>query len=499
MLALVIPTSESLNYINGKWVPARSGATFPNCDPSTGEVIGEFPKSDEHDLQLAVEAAKATLPRWRKHPAPRRAEILFRVGEEMVRRKEELSRALTVEMGKTLEDARGDVQESIDLAYYFAGEGRRLFGVTTPSESPEKQIFSVRVPVGVVGAISPFNFPFAIPALKSLPALIAGNTMVLKPAQDTPHLANLLAQVYESAGLPAGAFNVVHGSGAVLGRCLTEHPDVSLLSFTGSKDVGIEITQRSAGGLKKTILELGGKNCIIVMDDAILDEAVRGILWSAFGTAGQRCTAASRIIAHRGIHDELVHKMQVATRDLTLGSGLDDATDIGPLINAAAVERVRKYIDIGVQEGAEVVVGGGEQQGPGHFFEPTLFVGARPDMRIAQEEIFGPVTAVIPADDLQDAITIANGIEYGLSAAIYTENIAAALTAADGVEVGLFYVNAGTIGAEAHLPTGGMKASGNGHREASIAAIDSYSEWRSVYIDYSHRLQRAQIDIDIPI
>ena len=494
-----IPASQSLNYINGEWVPARSGATFPNCDPATGEVIGEFPRSDVEDLERAVEAARATLPRWRKHPAPRRAEILFRAGEEMVRRKEELARALTTEMGKSLEDARGDIQESIDLAYYFAGEGRRLFGVTTPSESPQKQIYSVRVPVGVVGAISPFNFPFAIPALKSLPALIAGNTMVLKPAQDTPHLANLLAQVYETAGLPAGVFNVVHGSGAVLGRRLAEHPDVPLVSFTGSKDVGVEITRLGAAGLKKTILELGGKNCIIVMDDAVLDEAVRGILWSAFGTAGQRCTAASRIIAHRAIHDELVHKLQVATRALKLGSGLDETADIGPLINAAAVERVRTYVGIGVDEGAEIVTGGDELLGPGHFFAPTLFVGAKPDMRIAQEEIFGPVTAVIPADDLQDAIAIANGIEYGLSAAIYTENIASALTAADGVEVGLFYVNAGTIGAEAHLPTGGMKASGNGHREASIAAVDSYSEWRSVYIDYSHRLQRAQIDIDIPI
>ncbi len=494
-----IQPNDCRNYIAGKWAPAKSGATFPDLNPATGETIGEFPDSAIEDLERAIEAANATLPRWRRHPAPRRAEILFRAGEEMVRRKEELARALTLEMGKTLEDARGDIQESIDLAYYFAGEGRRLFGVTTPSESPKKQIFSVRVPVGVVGAISPFNFPFAIPALKSLPAIIAGNTMVLKPAKDTPHLANLLAQVYESAGLPAGVFNVVHGSGSVLGRRLAEHPNVPLVSFTGSKAVGVEITQMGAPYLKKTILELGGKNCIIVMDDAVLDEAVRGILWSAFGTAGQRCTAASRIIAHRAIHDELVHKLETAARELRLGSGLDEATNIGPLVNGAAVERTRDYVRIGLEEGATLVTGGEALDGPGNFFQPTLFVGARPEMRIAQEEIFGPVTAVIPADDLQDAMRIANDIEYGLSAAIYTENIASALTAAEIVEVGLFYVNAGTIGAEAHLPTGGMKASGNGHREASIAAIDSYSEWRSVYIDYSHQLQRAQIDIDIPI
>lgn len=496
---MTVPSQEALNYINGAWVPARSGRTFLDYNPATEEMIGEFPRSAPADLECAVEAAAAAFQRWRKYPAPHRAEILFRAGEAMVRRKEDLAVALTTEMGKTLEDARGDIQESIDLAYYFGGEGRRLLGITSPSESPKKQIFSVRVPVGVVGAISPFNFPFAIPALKSLPALIAGNTVVLKPAQDTPHLANLLAQIYEEAGLPAGVFNVVHGSGTEIGRCLIEHPAVPLVSFTGSKEVGIEVTRRGAPWLKKTILELGGKNCIIVMDDAMIDEAVRGILWSAFGSAGQRCTAASRIIAHRAIHDELVDKLIAATRQLNLGPGLEPTTDIGPLVNAAAVERVRRYVEIGVEEGASVAVGGNQPTGPGHFFEPTLFVGATSGMRIAQEEIFGPVSAVLMADDLNQALTIANGVEYGLSAAIYTENIASALTAAEQIETGLFYVNAGTIGAEAHLPTGGMKASGNGHREASVAAIDSYTEWRSVYIDYSHTLQRAQIDIDIPI
>lgn len=495
----MISPQLSLNYVNGAWQPAQSGETFRNYNPATEEVIGEFPLSATKDLECAVEAALNVFPRWRRYPAPRRAEILFRAGEAMVQRKEELAIALTTEMGKTLEDARGDVQESIDLAYYFAGEGRRLHGITSPSESPQKQISSVRVPVGVVGAISPFNFPFAIPALKSLPALIAGNTVVLKPAQDTPHMANLLAQIYEEAGLPAGVFNVVHGGGSTIGRALIEHPKVPLVSFTGSKAVGIEVTERGAPWLKKTILELGGKNCIIVMDDAMLDEAVKGILWSAFGTAGQRCTAASRIVAHRKIHDELVEKLIQSAREMRLGSGLDPDTDIGPLVNAAAVERVDRYIEIGVEEGASLVTGGKRLSGPGHFFEPTLFVGATPEMRIAQEEIFGPVSAVIMANDLDDAISIANGTEYGLSAAIYTENIASALTASEQVDTGLFYVNAGTIGAEAHLPTGGMKASGNGHREASVAAIDSYSEWRSVYIDYSHRLQRAQIDIDIPL
>lgn len=497
--SVAVGARECLNHVDGRWTAASGGAVFEDLDPATGETLAEFPDSSAADIDAAVAAATRALPRWRRYPAPRRAEILFRAGEAMVRRKEELARAVTSEMGKTIVDARGDIQESIDLAYYFAGEGRRLFGVTTPSESPEKFIYSTRVPVGVVGAISPFNFPFAIPALKVLPALIAGNTVVLKPASDTPRVAGLLAQILEQAGLPPGVFNVVHGRGGSVGRALVEHPAVPLISFTGSRDVGIEVTRLGAPWLKKTILELGGKNCIIVMDDAILDEAVRGILWSAFGTAGQRCTAASRIIVHERVHDELVHRLATATAALRLGSGLDDATDVGPLINAAAIDRVRGYVELGVAEGAEVVVGGEPVNGLGWFYQPTLLVGARPEMRIAQEEIFGPVTAVMKAEDLSDAVRIANGTAYGLSAAIYTENLGTALKAAEEVEVGLFYVNAGTIGAEAHLPTGGMKASGNGHREASIAALDSYTEWRSVYVDYSHKLQRAQIDIDIPL
>lgn len=495
----MIPSQESLNFIDGRWTAAANGATFEDRNPATGDVLGEFPLSTLDDVERAIAAAKSAFVRWRRYPAPRRAEILFRAGEEMVRRKEELAHALVMEMGKGIDDARGDIQESIDLIYYFAGEGRRLFGVTTPSESPQKMIYSLRVPVGVVGAISPFNFPFAIPALKAMPALIAGNTMVLKPAQDTPHMANLLAQILEHAGLPSGVFNVVHGPGATIGRRLAEHPDVPLISFTGSKAVGVEITQLGAPCLKKTILELGGKNCIIVMDDAALDEAVTGILWSAFGTAGQRCTAASRIVAHERIYDDLVDRLTRATANLRLGSGLEETTDVGPVINSAAIDRIHGYVELAAREGAAVVVGGEPASGRGYFYRPTLMVDARPEMRIAQEEIFGPVTAVIKARDLGDALRIANGIEFGLSAAIYTEKIGTALAAVDDIEVGLFYVNAGTIGAEAHLPTGGMKASGNGHREASIAALDSYTEWRSVYIDYSRRLQRAQIDIDVPL
>jgi acyl-CoA reductase-like NAD-dependent aldehyde dehydrogenase len=488
---------EARNWVGGEWIASEGGASFENRDPATGDVIGRYPRSTTADVDRAVSVAKDAFQSWRRYPAPRRAEILFRAGEIMVRRKEELSRAVTREMGKVLEEGRGDVQESIDLAYYFAGEGRRLFGITTPSESRDKMAYSIRVPVGVVGAISPFNFPFAIPAIKALPAMIAGNTVVLKPATDTPDMAAMLAEVLAEAGLPPGVFNVVHGSGDTVGRRLVEHPDVPLISFTGSKAAGVEITQRSAPWMKNTIMELGGKNCILAMDDAVLDDAVRGILWSAFGTSGQRCTSASRIIAQAGIHDALVDRLARAASDLRLGPGLDEATDVGPVINRAAVERIDRYVEIGKAEGAELLVGGKAVDGPGCFYEPTLFVGAEPGMRIAQEEIFGPLTAVIKATDPDDALRIANGIEYGLSAAIYTENIATALRAVDAIETGLFYVNAGTTGAEAHLPSGGMKATGNGHREASITALDAYTEWRSVYIDYSHRLQRAQIDIDI--
>jgi acyl-CoA reductase-like NAD-dependent aldehyde dehydrogenase len=490
-------TTYANNFIGGHWVPSVSGATFDNIDPATGDVIGQYPQSTAEDVDRAVAAAKEAFTLWRRYPAPRRADILFRAAEIMTARKEELSRGVSLEMGKIIDEGRGDVQEAIDLAYYFAGEGRRLFGLTTPSESRDKLAYSVRVPIGVLGAISPFNFPFAIPAIKALPALIAGNTVVLKPAEDTPMMASLFAQVMAEAGLPLGVLNVVHGDGEVVGRRLVEHPDVPMISFTGSKAVGVEVTQRSAPFMKNTIMELGGKNCIIVMDDAILDEAVRGILWSAFGTSGQRCTSASRIIVHEKIHDRFVEQLAQATANLALGSGLDPATDVGPVINRAAIERIDRYVGIGKAEGATLLLGGAPVDGPGFFYQPTLFVGAEPGMRIAQEEIFGPLTAVLKTTDLDDALRIANGIEYGLSAALFTENIGNALRAADLIETGLFYVNAGTTGAEAHLPSGGMKASGNGHREASVSAIDAYTEWRSVYIDYSHQLQRAQIDIDI--
>lgn len=469
---------------------------FADLDPATGGVLGYFPSGDSSTVDRAVSRARQASYRWRHFPAPRRAEILFRAGEIMVARKEDLARELTLEMGKVLEEARGDVQESIDLAYYFAGEGRRLHGITTPSESSRKLAYAIRVPVGVVGAITPFNFPLAIPALKVFPAIVAGNTVVLKPSSDTPRMANLLLETLLEAGLPPDVLTVVHGSGEEAGRRLVAHPGVDLISFTGSRAVGIDIVRRSAKSLKKTVLELGGKNPIIVLDDASIDQAVDGVLWSAFGTSGQRCTSASRVIAQRGIFPELRDRLVTATAGIRVGPGLDENSQVGPLINERAVARVERYVEMGQREGAQLLVGGTRLPGPGFFFAPTLFAGVRERSPLVTDEIFGPVLAMQQCSDLDDGLRLANRTDYGLSAAIYTENNASAFVAAEEIQTGLFYVNAGTIGAEAHLPSGGMKGSGNGHREASVAAIDSYTEWRSVYVDYSHKLQRAQIDIE---
>lgn len=484
------------NRIGAKWVPSRSGRWFDNQDPATGEILGRFPLSTADDVNDAVAAALIAFRSWRRHPAPRRAEIIFRAAELLAARKENLARQLCREMGKVLEEARGDVQEAIDLAYYFAGEGRRLIGLTTPSESSRKLAYAVRVPVGVVGAICPFNFPLAIPAIKVLPSIIAGNAVVLKPASDTPSMAQSFMDILLEAGLPDGVVNVVHGKGGEVGRRIADHPDIALVSFTGSRDVGIEIARRSSATLKKTILELGGKNCIIVLDDADLDVAVPGIIWSAFGTSGQRCTSASRIIVTSGIIDELTKRLATAIDALTVGHGLDESVDVGPLINAAAVDRVQSYVQIGREEGAQLIRGGSPSAGTGHFYQPTLFAEAQPGMRLVTDEIFGPVTAVIRASGFDDAVRIANATKYGLSAAVFTENVVSAMRATEEIDTGLFYVNAGTTGAEAHLPSGGIKDSGNGHREASVAALDSYTEWRSVYIDYSRKMQRAQIDLE---
>jgi aldehyde dehydrogenase (NAD+) len=491
-------TKTAKNYIGGEWVEASGDETFDTVNPATGETLGTFPRSTTDDVDRAVEAAQEAYERWRLVPAPKRAEILFRVGQRFIDRKEELTELMVQEMGKVRAEAGGDVQEAIDMTYYMAGEGRRLFGQTTPSEMPDKFQMSVRMPIGVVGAITPWNFPIAIPSWKVVPALVCGDTVVFKPARDTPLLGERFVEIFEEAGLPSGVLNIVHGGGEAVGEHLVKHPDVPLISLTGSREVGIRTAQNAAPLLKHVHLELGGKNAIIVMDDADLDLAVEGIVWSAFGTSGQRCTAASRVIAGRAVYDGLQSKLVERTEKLRLGDGLDEGTDVGPVINRSALEKIHSYTEIGQDEGAKLVTGGeiATENGldKGNFYRPTIFADVEPGMRIAQEEIFGPTTALIRASDVDEAIRIANGIEYGLSSSIFTSDVSKAFRAIRDLNAGITYVNAGTTGAEVHLPFGGTKGTGNGHREAGQAALDFYTEWKAVYVDYSGRLQRAQID-----
>jgi acyl-CoA reductase-like NAD-dependent aldehyde dehydrogenase len=491
-------TKTFKNFIGGEWVDAVSGETFESRSPATGEVIGAFPKSGADDVDRAVKAAQAAYEEWRLVPAPKRGEILMHFAQVLEREKEDLTDLMTREMGKVKAEAGGDVQEAIDMTYYMAGEGRRMWGQTTPSELRDKFNMSVRVPVGVVGAITPWNFPIAIPSWKLAPALVCGNTVVLKPAEDTPLLAERFVELLEQAGVPAGVVNIVHGYGETAGDALVRHPGVPIITFTGSRETGVAVTKAAADNLKHVHLELGGKNAIIVLDDADVDLAVEGILWSAFGTSGQRCTAASRVIAHEKIYDELQSKLVAAAERLRLGPGWDDASDVGPVINKAAIEKIHAYTKIGSDEGARLLTGGEiateGDLGKGFFYRPTIFGDVDAQMRIAQEEIFGPTTALIKVRDFDEAIRVSNGIKYGLSSSIFTRDVNKAFRAMRDLVAGITYINAGTTGAEVHLPFGGTKDTGNGHREAGQAALDVFTEWKSIYVDYSGKLQRAQID-----
>ncbi len=485
------------NLIGGEWTAADR--TFEDRNPADpGDLVAVCPDSGTEEVERAVRAARKAFPAWSRTPAPRRAEILVRAGEILVRRKNEIAELMTREMGKILIETRGDVQEAIDTAYYAAGEGRRLFGETTTSELPDKFAMSVRVPIGVCGIITPWNFPVAIPAWKIFPALLCGNTVVFKPASDTPATATRFVEILVEAGVPAGAINLVHGGGRTVGGALVEHPDVNLISFTGSSETGKEIAARCGAALKRCSLELGGKNAMIVMDDADLDLALDGALWGAFGTTGQRCTATSRLILHRAIAAEFTDRLVARARALRVGNGLDPATEMGPLVNAAALEKVERYVEIGKAEGARLLCGG-ERARPagapeGHFFAPTIFDRVRPDMRIAREEIFGPVLAIIEVGSFEEAIGVHNDTRYGLSSSIYTRDVNRAFRAIRDLEAGITYVNGPTIGAEVHLPFGGVKETGNGHREAGPQVYDVFTEWKAVYVDYSGKLQKAQID-----
>ena len=486
------------NYIAGEWVDAASGETFESTSPANGDAIGVFPRSSADDVERAVAAAKDAYEDWRLVPAPKRGELLFRFAHLLSEQKEDLAQLMAHEMGKVLPEARGDVQEAIDMAYYMAGEGRRLFGQTTPSELRDKFNMSIRQPIGVVGVITPWNFPIAIPSWKTLPALVCGNTVVFKPATDTPTLGQRYVELLVEAGVPAGVVNIVHGGGGQVGNALVEHPDVPVISLTGSRETGVAVTKTGADRLKHIHLELGGKNAIIVLDDANLDLAVDGIIWSAFGTSGQRCTAASRVIAHDAVYDKLVSRLVAEAEKMQLGYGWEDETDVGPVINKDALDKIHSYTEIGKDEGATLLTGGEVASGNGldngFYYRPTVFGDVDPQMRIAQEEIFGPTTAVIRVRDVDEAIEVSNGIKYGLSSSIFTQDVNRAFRAMRDLKAGITYINAGTIGAEVHLPFGGVKDTGNGHREAGQAALDFFTEWKSIYVDYSGKLQKAQID-----
>jgi acyl-CoA reductase-like NAD-dependent aldehyde dehydrogenase len=498
-MGTAVAPREFKNFINGEWVASASGGTIENRNPaSTDELIGVFPASTLADVDNAVAAAREAYKSWRLVPAPKRAEILFRAAELLVKRKEEFSRDMTREMGKVLAETRGDVQEAIDMTYYMAGEGRRLFGQTTPSELPNKFAMSVRQSIGVCGMITPWNFPMAIPSWKMTPALISGNTLVLKPAEDTPLSSYHLVQILAEAGVPAGVVNLVSGNGPDAGAPLAKHQDVPVVSFTGSTRTGRGIAEICAPSFKHCSLEMGGKNIILVLEDANLDLAIDGALWGGFGTTGQRCTAASRVAVHKGVYKEFVTRFVEKARNLKVGNGLDPDVEMGPCINEKQLKTVMSYVEIGKKEGAKLMTGGKRREAGAHakgwYHEPTVFADCDPKMRIAQEEIFGPVVSIIPIDSFEQGIETANGVPYGLSASIYTRNVNRAFAAMRDLYTGIVYVNAPTIGAETHLPFGGTKQTGNGHREAAIAVIDFFTEWKSLYIDYSDKLQRAQID-----
>jgi alpha-ketoglutaric semialdehyde dehydrogenase len=492
------------NYIGGQWVASQSGEMFENINPAdTRDIVGRFPLSNSEDVNDAVNAAQEAFEGWRNTPAPRRAELLFRLGEILIGNKSRFTSDMTREMGKVLKEAGGDVQEAIDCTYYTAGEGRRLHGFTTPAEMRNKFAMCVRQPVGLCGLITPWNFPMAIPSWKLIPALICGNTVVLKPAEDTPLSSYNLVKACEEAGIPGGVVNLVTGYGETVGAGMTNHPALRLISFTGSTETGRIVASACAERNAICSLEMGGKNAIIVMDDADIDLAIEGAIWGAFGTSGQRCTASSRLVVHKKVYRQFVNKLVEQTKSLRVGNGADPKTDVGPLINADAVEKVMNYIRIGKNEdGAKLSCGGKRltrgDYAHGYYIEPTVFSDATADMRIAQEEIFGPVTTVVPVNSLDEAIEVANGVRYGLSAAIYTQNVNRAFHAMNELYTGIFYVNASTIGAEVHLPFGGTKATGNGHREAGTQVLDIFSEWKSIYVDFSGKLQRAQIDTESP-
>jgi len=485
---------EFKNYINGKWVDGRS--KFQTINPATEEMLAEIAQADNSDVEAAVSAATQAFKSWRLVPAPLRGELLFKIADILKQRKEELARLLTQDMGKVISEARGDVQEAIDMAYYMGGEGRRMLGYTAPVEMPDKFGMAVRDPAGVVGLITPWNFPIAVPSWKIFPALVAGDTVIWKPSPETPAISAAFTKVFEEAGLPPGVFNLLLAPGAEVAKALVSHPGVRVLSFTGSTGTGRAIAESAAKLNKKLSLEMGGKNAIIVLDDADIDLVTDATLWAAFGTTGQRCTAASRLIVQKGIAGKVTECLVERTKTLKLGNGLEESVQIGPVINKSALERIQRYVEIGRKEGARVLTGASvaDVNGKGFFYTPTLFDGVRPGSTLEAEEIFGPVLSIIEVDSFEEAVEVNNRSQYGLSTSIFTQDVNRAFAAMRDIFSGLVYINHGTTGAEIQFPFGGVRGTGNGHREAGQAALEVFTEWKSIYVDYSGRLQRAQID-----
>ncbi|SDI48728.1 aldehyde dehydrogenase family protein [Alteribacillus bidgolensis] len=484
------------NYINGEWRSVQ-GESEKVINPANEKVLAEVNLSSPSDVDEAVNAAKRAQLFWKTVPAPEKGELLFEISQKLREQKEELSQILTAENGKPIQEARGEVQEAIDMGFYMAGEGRRLFGQTVPAELPNKHAMSIRSPVGIAGLITPWNFPIAIASWKMFPAIISGNTVVWKPAIETPGMADAFVRILDECGLPAGVVNLVHGAGETVGSAIVEHDQIDIVSFTGSTKTGRLIASKAGSMLKKVSLEMGGKNAITVMDSADIDLAVDGILWSSFGTSGQRCTAASRIIVHQDIKTELEKVLIKRTKELTIGDGVKEDTDVGPVISRQALESIHEYVKMGRKEG-ELLCGGriisGGQQGKGNYYEPTIITNVQPSARIAQEEVFGPVIAIIPVESFDEAMRVNNDSAYGLSSSIFTKDANEVFRAMHEMDTGIVYVNAGTTGAEIHLPFGGTKKTGNGHRDSGTASLDVFTEWKSVYVDYSGKLQRAQID-----
>ncbi len=478
------------NFIGGEWVDSVSGRTYPITSPaSKSTVLGEFQTSAPTDAERAAAAAQDALSSWANTPAPLRAGVLFRALEIMRERGDDIARTITIEEGKPLADAQGEVKRAMNIIEYAAGEGRRMFGYTTPSELPNTVAYTVRRPLGVVAIITPWNFPIAIPAWKIAPALICGNTLVFKPASGTPLSAIKLVEVFQDAGLPPGVLNLITGPGSSVGNSLVENPDVKGISFTGSTEIGTDIYAQGARLLKKVQCEMGGKNAVIVLSDADLDKALGGIVQGAFGSTGQRCTATSRVIVEEPVYDQFMEELVDRTSKLTIGDGLDPTVDVSPLSSQYQFEKVMEYIGIGTEEGARLTYGGHSVNGgiydEGYYIEPTIFTDVSPEMRVAQEEIFGPVLTVFKAKDLEDAIGISNNVKFGLSSSVYTKDLTQAFQYINTVDAGMVHVNAPTLGGEVHLPFGGLKSSGVGHREQGTEAVDFFSEVITVYIDHA--------------